>query len=74
MIKTFNDREAERIWNGNQSKKLPTQIQQVARRKPRLLNNAHNLNDLRIPPANKLEKLKGDLKGKYSIRINQNGE
>ena len=70
MIKDFGDKESEKIWNGIRSKKLPSEIQNVARRKLRMLNNAQEVNDLRIPPANKLEKLKGDLKDYYSIRIN----
>ncbi|RPA69972.1 plasmid maintenance system killer family protein [Cyclobacteriaceae bacterium YHN15] len=70
MIKEFGDKESEKIWDGIQSKKLPSEIQNVARRKFRMLNNAQNVNDLRIPPANRLEKLKGDLKEYYSIRIN----
>ena len=52
------------------SKKLPNEIQDVARRKLRMINNAQDINDLRIPPANRLEKLKGDLQDYYSIRIN----
>tara|TARA_B100000508_G_scaffold140085_1_gene139964 strand:+ start:57959 stop:58240 length:282 start_codon:yes stop_codon:yes gene_type:complete len=70
MIKGFGDKQTEKIWNGNRSKKLPNEIQNVARRKLRMLNNAQEVNDLRIPPANRLEKLKGDLKDFYSIRIN----
>lgn len=70
MIKEFGDRESEKIWNGIRSKKLPNEIQNVARRKLRMLNNAKDINDLRIPPANRLEKLKGDLKEYHSIRIN----
>ncbi len=70
MIKDFGDKESEKIWNGIRSKKLPSEIQNVARRKLRMLNNAQEVNDLRIPPANRLEKLKGDLKDYYSIRIN----
>ena len=70
MIKTFASKETETIWQGRVSKKLPTDIQQVARRKLRMLNNAVTLNDLRIPPANRLEALRGDRKGQYSIRIN----
>jgi toxin HigB-1 len=70
MIKEFGDKESEKIWDGIQSKKLPSEIQNVARRKFRMLNNAQNVNDLRIPPANRLEKLKGDLKEFHSIRIN----
>jgi len=70
MIKSFKDAEVEKIWHGEYSKKLPSQIQPIARRKLRMINNAQTINDLRIPPANRLEKLKGDLKGLYSIRIN----
>ncbi len=71
MIQTFRCKETEKIWQGEISKKLPQNIQQVARRKLRMLNNAIDLNDLRIPPANKLEALKGNRKGQHSIRINQ---
>ena len=70
MIKSFANKETEKIWNGTRSKKLPNQIQNIARRKLRMLNNALNINDLRIPPANRLEKLKGDYKKYHSIRIN----
>jgi toxin HigB-1 len=70
MIKTFGDKESEKIWNGIRSKKLPNEIQDVLRRKLRMLNNAQDVNDLRIPPANRLEKLKGDLEDYYRIRIN----
>ena len=70
MIKTFGDKESEKIWNGIRSKKLPNEIQDIARRKLRMLNNALNENDLRIPPSNRLEKLKGKLGDYYSIRIN----
>ena len=70
MIKSFGDKESEKIWNGIRSKKLPIEIQDVARRKLRMVNNAQDVNDLRIPPANRLEKLKGDLQEYYSIRIN----
>lgn len=71
MIKSFGDNETEKIWAGEFSLKLPTTIQAIARRKLRMLNNAQDLNDLRIPPANQLEKLTGAFKGKHSIRINQ---
>ena len=71
MIKTFGDKETFNIWEGNRSKKLPNEIQEVARRKLRMINNAQDINDLRIPPANRLEKLKGDLEEYYSTRINQ---
>ena len=72
MINSFGDKETEKIWNGIKSKKLPNKIQQVARRKLRMLNNVQNINDLRVPPGNRLEKLKGDLKAYYSIRVNEN--
>ena len=71
MIKDFNDKETELIWNGIRSKKLPPDIQSKSRRKLRMINNAQSINDLRIPPSNRLEKLKGDLKDYFSIRINQ---
>ena len=70
MITGFKDRETEKIWEGNFSRKPPRDIQAVARRKLRMLSNAHILDDLRIPPANRLESLKGKRKGQHSIRIN----
>lgn len=70
MIRNFIDKEAERIWSGTVSRRLPADIQTVARRKLRMLENAATLDDLRIPPANRLEALKGERKGQYSIRIN----
>ena len=71
MIRSFADKEAEKIWEGTPSRRLPADIQQVARRKLRMLNNAVTLEDLRIPPGNRLESLKGDRKGQHSIRINE---
>jgi len=70
MIRSFKDAEAAKIYARQRSKKMPTDIQQVALRKMRMLNNAVNLNDLRIPPANRLEKLSGNRAGQHSIRIN----
>lgn len=70
MISSFRDRETERIWNGEFSRHLPQEIQEVARRKLRMINNARVIADLRVPPANRLEELKGDRAGQYSIRIN----
>ncbi|EMR03439.1 type II toxin-antitoxin system RelE/ParE family toxin [Cesiribacter andamanensis] len=70
MISTFGDKETEKIWNGERSKRLPNEIQQISRRKLRMLNNSQDIQDLRIPPSNRLEKLSGDLKEFYSIRIN----
>jgi proteic killer suppression protein len=70
MTRTFADKETEKTWHGTPSRRLPTDIQHVARRKLRMLNNAATLDDLRVPPANRLEALKGDRKGPHSIRIN----
>ena len=70
MIRDFADKEAEKIWAGTSSRRLPADIQNVARRKLRMLNSASTLEDMRIPPANRLEALKGDRKGQHSIRIN----
>lgn len=70
MIRSFKDEEAELIWRGVQSRRLPPDIQGVARRKLRMLANAQNLTDLRAPPANRLERLKGRREGQWSIRIN----
>ncbi len=70
MIKTFKDAETEKIYQRERSRKLPSDIQQVALRKLRMINNAINLNDLRVPPANRLEKLSGNRAGQHSIRIN----
>jgi proteic killer suppression protein len=71
MIKDFKDKQTELIWKGTVSKRLPQTIQSVARRKLRMLNNAATLNDLRVPPANRLERLRGSRTGQYSIRINE---
>lgn len=71
MIRSFASRETERIWDGRVSRKFPSDIQNVARRKLRMLNNAQNLNDLKAPPGNRLEVLKGNRKGMHSIRINR---
>ncbi len=70
MIKSFRDAEAEKIFRREYSRKLPGVIQAVALRKLRMLSNAVNVTDLRIPPANRLEKLSGDREGQHSIRIN----
>lgn len=70
MIKSFKDRETEKVYARESSRKLPGDIQQVALRKLRMINNARDLNDLKIPPANRLEKLKGNRKVQHSIRIN----
>ena len=70
MIKSFKSKEAEKIFNRERSRKLPPNIQQVALRKLRMLNRAIDLQDLRVPPANRLEKLSGTRAGQYSIRVN----
>jgi proteic killer suppression protein len=70
MIRSFGSKETEKIWNGVRSSKLPPEIQNVGRRKLRMINNSIDLNDLRVPPSNRLEKLSGNLKGFHSIRIN----
>jgi proteic killer suppression protein len=70
MIISFGSKETEKIWNGERVAKLPLEVQSVGRRKLRMLNNSQNIADLRIPPSNRLEKLSGNLKEFYSIRIN----
>jgi proteic killer suppression protein len=71
VIKSFKDRETQTIFTRQRSRRLPSELQQVALRKLRMLNNARTLNDLQVPPANRLEKLVGDRAGQYSIRINE---
>jgi proteic killer suppression protein len=71
MIKSFKDKETEKIYRQEVSRKIPRDIQQVAIRKLRMLNNAKNIIDLRVPPANRLEKLSGSRVGQFSIRINK---
>ena len=70
MIRSFADKETERVWNGDISRRLPSQIQAIARRKLRMLDAAQRLDDLRIPPANRLEALRAKRAGQHSIRIN----
>jgi proteic killer suppression protein len=70
VIKSFGEKETRKIWQGQYSKRLPQDIQQLARRKLRLINNARTLTDLRLPPANRLEPLRGRRAGQHSIRIN----
>ena len=70
MIIDFGSKETEKIWNGIRVSKLPNEIQEIGRRKLRMLNNSQNIADLTVPPSNKLEKLHGILKYFYSIRIN----
>jgi proteic killer suppression protein len=71
MIQSFGNKETEKIWNGLRSSKLPFEIQEIARRKLRMLNNSQSIQDLRISPSNHLEKLSGNLSGKFSIRVNK---
>lgn len=70
MILSFGDKETEQIYDGIRVKNFPLEIQTVGRRKLRMLNNSQTINDLRIPPSNRLEKLGGKLNDYYSIRIN----
>jgi proteic killer suppression protein len=70
MIKSFGNSDTEKIWNGNRVKQLSIEIQNIGRRKLRMINSSIDIADLRIPPANRLEKLSGKLNNFYSIRIN----
>jgi toxin HigB-1 len=70
VIQNFKDKETQKIFERQRSRKLPSDIQQVALRKLRMLNRAETLQDLRVPPANRLERLVGDREGQYSIRVN----
>ncbi|MEJ2547644.1 MAG: type II toxin-antitoxin system RelE/ParE family toxin [Gemmatimonadota bacterium] len=71
MIKSFRDRDTERLFQRRPVRKLGSDIQKVALRKLRMLDAATVLDDLRLPPGNRLEKLKGDRAGQHSVRINQ---
>lgn len=71
MIRTYKDKETEKIFKRERSRKLTDDIQEIALRKLRMLNRSTGINDLRVPPANRLEKLKGDRSGQHSIRINE---
>lgn len=70
MIRSFKSRSAEEIWQGEVARRLPRDIQEVARRKLRMLNNAQSLDDLRVPPGNRLERLRGARSLQHSVRIN----
>jgi proteic killer suppression protein len=70
MIISFGSKNTEKIWQGERVRRIPIEIQNIGRRKLRMLNNSQNIADLRIPPSNRLEKLSGNLKDFYSIRIN----
>lgn len=71
MILSFGSKATERIWNGTRVKKMPIEVQNVGRRKLRMLNNSQDISDLRVPPSNGLEKLGGKLSEFHSIRINR---
>lgn len=71
MIRSFRDRETEKVWAGERSRRLPGDIQDVALRRLAALDAAERLDDLRLPPGNRLEALKDDRKGQHSVRINQ---
>lgn len=70
MIKRFRDRDAERLFGRQSVRKLGPKVARVALRKLRVLDAAETLEDLRVPPGNRLEKLRGDRMGQHSIRIN----
>lgn len=70
MITSFGSKDTEKIWEGIRVSKLPNEVQEIGRRKLRMLNNSHTMSDLMIPPSNRLEKLSGKLRDHYSIRIN----
>jgi proteic killer suppression protein len=71
MLKSFANKETEKVFNREFSRKLPPDIQRPARRKLEILNAAGTLQDLRVPPSNRLEKLSGNRQGQHSIRINE---
>lgn len=70
MIDSFKDKETKKIWNEKYSKRFPNDVQRIGLRKLILIHRSKDVNDLRIPPGNRLEQLSGDRKGQYSIRIN----
>ena len=70
MIVSFGSKVTKKIWDGERVKDFPTELQEISRRKLRMLNNSQNLMDLQVPPSNRLEKMKGRLKAYHSIRIN----
>lgn len=70
MLASFGNKDTKKICEGERVKGLSTKLQEIARRKLRMLNNSQNLTDLQVPPSNRLEKLKGNFKEFYSIRIN----
>lgn len=70
MIVSFGSKMTRKIWEGERVKDFPTELQEISRRKLRMLNNSQNLMDLQVPPSNRLEKMKGNLRVYHSIRIN----
>ena len=70
MIISFRDKETEKIWKQQYSRQLPRDVQRIGLRKLIIINRAKDLNDLKIPPGNKLEQLTGNRQGQFSIRIN----
>jgi proteic killer suppression protein len=70
VIKSFTDKETEKVYRREYSKKFPVDVQKIGLRKLRMLNNAQSFQDLKSPPGNRLEKLKGRRDGQHSIRIN----
>ena len=70
MIESFRDKDTEKIWNQEFIKKFPRELHKIALRKLFMIHKSISINDLRVPPANRLEKLSGDRDGQYSIRIN----
>jgi toxin HigB-1 len=70
MIVSFGSKMTRKIWEGERVKDFPAELQDISRRKLRMLNNSQNLMDLQVPPSNRLEKMKGSLKAYHSIRIN----
>jgi proteic killer suppression protein len=71
VLRSFADKETERVWQRQRTRRLDPGIQRAALRKLLILDAAETLDDLRVPPGNRLEKLKGDRAGLHSVRINQ---
>ena len=71
MLRSFRSKRTQEIWNGNEVRAIPIDVQNVARRKLRMINSAQSLQELRVPPNNRLEKLKGKRTGQFSIRVNR---
>jgi proteic killer suppression protein len=71
VIRSFADKETQRLFRGRKSKAVPPELRERALSKLLVLNAATNIEDLRAPPGNRLEKLRGDREGQYSIRVNR---